>query len=349
MPLSRRLFLQNAAATSLAFSGLSALRAQTVAQPGLSEIPGHGPLVTDPDGLFDLPEGFTYRVISTAGDAMSDGLVAAGDFDGMGCFTREDGKIVLVRNHELYPDEVEKSAFGIDESGLELIDRDRIHDWTPDGHPHLGGTSHVILDPDTLEVTEQYLSLAGTANNCAGGVTPWGSWVSCEETEINAGPYGGKEHGYNFEVPASATGLVEPVPLKAMGRFRHEAIAVDPASGAVYQTEDKNEISLFYRFLPTVPGELARGGRLQALQVRNRPSLDTRNWQESPALIREGEWLEVEWVDLDDVEAPDADLAEPHHVRQAATRDRHAADARIGQTHRLDDRVVEPLDRREQR
>ncbi|MHA6288527.1 alkaline phosphatase PhoX [Maricaulis sp. CAU 1757] len=312
MSLSRRHFLRNATATSLAFAGLPALRAQSgseTSQVYLSEVEGYGRLQPDAAGLFDLPQGFQYQVLSETGDAMNDGLIVPGRFDGMGCFAREDGKIVLVRNHELRPDQPDQSPFGADQSGLDLIDRDKVHDFMENGMPHLGGTTHLVLDPDTLEVEEQYLSLTGTLLNCAGGVTPWGSWITCEEGELSVGEHAGVEHGYCFEVPADATGLVAPVPLKAMGRFRHEAVAVDPATGAVYQTEDRYEAALFYRFLPDVPGELARGGRLQALAIKGRPGMDMRNWAESRDLLRTGDWLEVEWIDMDDVEAPDADLA----------------------------------------
>jgi secreted PhoX family phosphatase len=99
--------------------------------------------------------------------------------------------------------------------------------------------------------------------------------------------------------------LADPVPLKAMGRFNHEAVAVDPASGAVYETEDAHD-GLLYRFLPHVQGQLAEGGRLQALVVRDRASLDTRNWEE--ITVAPGDSLDVEWIDLDNVESPDDDL-----------------------------------------
>lgn len=320
MSLSRRHFLKSASATSLAFSGLTALAACTrsavVEQIYISQVHGYGGLIPDPAGLFDLPEGFSYQVISTVGDAMSDGLVAPGDFDGMACFQRADGKLVLIRNHELSPEDIGASAFGPDAAGLDLVDRSLIHDWLDDGSPHLGGTTHIVLDPQTLAIEAQYMSLAGTINNCAGGPTPWGSWISCEETEWTAGGDARVDHGYCFEVPMDATGLVRPVPILGMGRFRHEAVAVDPASGAVYQTEDKRGIALFYRYLPDVPGELHRGGRLQALAVRGRPGQDLRNWTGRD--IQPGEWLDVEWIDLDGVDAPDADLAERGHAAGAA-------------------------------
>jgi len=325
MSLSRRHFLQQAAATSIAFTGLAACQTYRGAQPlpldnleqdYLNMINPHGPLRRDPAGLFDLPDGFSYRVLSTMREEMSDGLLAAGDFDGMGCFSRPDGLVTLVRNHELRQNEYAKSAFGADAARLDRIDRSRIWDWTEDGRPHLGGTSHLIVNPHTLEVERSFMSLAGTNNNCAGGITPWGSWITCEETEMNAGPEARVEHGYNFEVPSSATGLIRPVPLKAMGRFRHEAVAVDPASGIVFQTEDQRGTSLFYRYLPDVPGELVRGGRLQALAVRAQPGADLRNWDLQN--LAQGGTVQVDWVDLDNVEAPEADLAERGHAAGAA-------------------------------
>ncbi|WP_291844580.1 alkaline phosphatase PhoX [Maricaulis sp.] len=311
MSLSRRHFLRSSAATTLAFSGLAALAACQKRYPAeqgyFNEVEGLGPLQVDPDGLFDLPDGFTYDVISSAGQPMTDGLVVPGDFDGMACFQKADGRIVLVRNHELRLGDAEKSPFVPDNAGLELIDRSRVHDWDENGNPHIGGTSHLVLNPETLAVEEEYLSLVGTINNCAGGPTPWGSWLTCEETEQNVGPQAGVEHGYVFEVPAEATGLVEPVPLKAMGRFRHEAVAIDPRTLIAYETEDQYDRCLFYRFLPNVPGQLVEGGRLQALAVRGRPGLDVRNWDTET--LQPGEWVDVDWIDLDDVESPNADLA----------------------------------------
>ena len=322
MPLSRRRFLRTAAATSAAFAGLPALSARTrddQAQAYLSQVEGYGPLHRDPAGLFDLPQDFSYRVLSEMGQEMDDGLLTPGDFDGMACFQGADGLITLLRNHELHPDEVEKSAFGPNAERLDRIDRSRIWDWAAPGAPHLGGVTHLLVDPVTLEVRSHYLSLAGTSTNCAGGPTPWGSWISCEETTRRAGDYAGKDHGFCFEVPAGATGLVEPVAIRAMGRFRHEAVAVDPRNSIVYLTEDlSGRPALFYRYLPDAPGELVRGGRLQALAIRGRPSADTRNRDGGPDPIPVGEWLETEWIDLDHVEAPDDDLADRGFAAGAA-------------------------------
>ncbi len=125
-----------------------------------------------------------------------------------------------------------------------------------------------------------------------------------------------KRHGYVFEVPWQHAGPVKPQPLKAMGRFEHEAAAVNPASGLVYMTEDKHE-SLVYRFSPEVPGDLARGGRLQALAIDALPSADTRNWDQANAMPRD-RWFEASWVDLDDPDTDENDLRLRGHELGAA-------------------------------
>ena len=115
------------------------------------------------------------------------------------------------------------------------------------------------------------------------------------------GPGGGndfeKPHGYVFEVPADGTSEAEP--LRAMGRFVHEAIAVDPDTGIVYETEDQQTAG-FYRFLPTEPGNLPAGGRLEMLAVAGAPEADLRAGQAT------GDWRRVEWVPIDDPDPADA-------------------------------------------
>ena len=306
---TRRTFLKNAAAVSLGFSGLQTLAAcqdaGRVATP--RPVGSYGPLVPDPNRILDLPAGFSYRVISTAGETMDDGFVVPAAHDGMAAFAGGENRVILIRNHEVNAGEPDEDGpFGRDGSLIQNIDPAKVYDLGADGKPALGGTTTIVFNTLTQEVELHYLSLAGTIRNCAGGPTPWNSWVTCEETVITAGSDFLLDHGYNFEVPAYASPmLADPVPLKAMGRFNHEAIAVDPRSGVVYETEDRGD-GLIYRFIPNVPGELARGGRLQALAVIDTPSLDTRNWNEQRVSV--GEAIPVHWIDLDEVESPEDDL-----------------------------------------
>jgi secreted PhoX family phosphatase len=148
-------------------------------------------------------------------------------------------------------------------------------------------------------------------------VTPWGSWLTCEEAPTGPGQLYGEgleqNHGWVFEVPASARGLVDPVPLKALGRFNHEAACVDPATGIVYETEDRDD-SVLYRFIPKVPGRLAEGGKLQAMVIEG--LADTRNWH--AAAMPVGKPHRVSWVDLEDVESPADDLRKQAAAKGAA-------------------------------
>nr|WP_277611204.1 alkaline phosphatase PhoX [Microbulbifer celer] len=172
----------------------------------------------------------------------------------------------------------------------------------------------MVVDHTRGRIERSHLSLAGTARNCAGGATPWGSWLSCEETLAGPEQGFGRNHGYIFEVPAAARGLVEARPLKAMGRFVHEAAAVDSTTGIVYLTEDSDQ-AMFYRFIPETPGELHNGGRLQALVIRDWPAAQTRNWLEDSEdaaahQVTTTQTFECDWIDLEEVENPEGDLGE---------------------------------------
>jgi secreted PhoX family phosphatase len=299
-------------AAALAFSGLArSVQAQTVPaeETYINEAPGYGPLIADPKGLFDLPEGFEYEVISQGGETMDDGLLVPGQFDGMGCFALTGTRVALVRNHELTPESRTHAQWGpggFDQEKLHLLDASKAYDTYKDGSVLPGGTTTLIYDLETRQTVSQFLSLAGTATNCGGGATLWGSWLTCEETE--AAPdidNVTREHGYVFEVPATATGLVDPVPLKAMGRFEHEAVCFDPRTGIAYLTEDKEE-GLFYRFIPNTPGKLVDGGKLQALGFKDAPGIDTSNNKDRVWSVMD--WREAVWIDLDDVESPNGDL-----------------------------------------
>lgn len=291
--LDRRSFSLGLAGT--AFAALAAC----ARNPELARAPSSalGPLRPDPQGLLDLPEGYSYRVISQAGDAMADGFRVPDRFDGMGSFATLDGRVILVRNHELRPSHHATGPAPEGAGAASAFDRNA-RGALP------GGTTTLIWNPRTGQTEEQYLSLAGTIRNCAGGVTPWGSWLSCEEDVSRAGNGIGQDHGWVFEVPAARRGLADPVALKALGRFNHEAAAVDPRTGIVYLTEDRDD-GLLYRFLPAARGELRKGGRLQAMAIGD-AGFDTRNW--GARSLGVNEWKSVRWVDLEGVDAPDDDL-----------------------------------------
>jgi secreted PhoX family phosphatase len=234
----------------------------------------------------------------------------------MGVFKGPNSRLILVRNHEQGAYPRGSSPFGEKFERLDRVALDRLYDVGPDREPMLGGTTTLVYDPATGKVEASWLSLGGTIRNCAGGVTPWGSWLTCEEYPGNAGGPLARDHGFVFEVPATPEPVLTPArPLTALGRFNHEAATVDPASGVVYLTEDRAD-SLFYRFLPEAPGDLARGGRLQALRFRDGPA-DTRNWKDSPHFDTSKSYA-VDWVTLDGVDAPADDLRVRGHVEKRA-------------------------------
>ena len=305
MTVSRRHFLKMSGAYALGFGGLHVLMTGCRRAPVPTE--RYGPLLPDPAGILDLPDGFRYTVVSRQGDMMSDGFVLPGLPDGMAAFAGDTGHAIVVRNHEVdVGSDPAGGAFGPGNVMLNRLSPQDLYDAGAAGAPCLGGTTTFIWDLNNQRLVSQHLSLAGTVRNCAGGPTPWNTWITCEESVVRAGADCAKDHGYTFEVPASATpGLARPVPLIAMGRFNHEAVAVDPVTHTVYQTEDTND-GCIYRFIPNQRAQLSAGGRLQALVVQDRPGLDTRNWNGSSVEV--GSPMAVSWVDLDDVESPEDDL-----------------------------------------
>lgn len=239
------------------------------------------------EALLALPQGFEYTVLGKAGSKMADGHSTPRSHDGMAAFS-VNGQIRLIRNHEINP------GFGTD--AVAFGDPATAYDAKGGG-----GTTTLIVDPKTRLLVKDFVSLNGSLHNCAGGPTPWGSWISCEETTLGESVFqdaqgrtrGGfsKAHGYCFEVSVSADGPAKAAPLVGMGRFVHEAVAVDAKTGVVYLTEDRGEAG-FYRYIPKRKGKLAEGGALQMLAVTDRRQFDLRTGQKA------GESLPVHWVPI---------------------------------------------------
>ncbi|MFF4605058.1 alkaline phosphatase PhoX [Streptomyces sp. NPDC001339] len=291
MSATRRQILATTGAlgASLVFSGnVTEIFAGSATTQGMGR-EGYGPLVPDPGGLLDLPKGFRYRVLSKEGDPLHSGEgKVPSNCDGMAAFPGPPGHrshgTCLVRNHENRTDS--RSA----------VPRVPGLTYDPGGE---GGCTVLELDGDDT-VRSERVAIAGTSTNCAGGPTPWNTWLTCEETELRAGDENyTKDHGFIFEVDPYDPLRTGAVPLTAMGRFQHEAIAVDPGTGIVYETEDAFEkpFGLFYRFLPNKPrggrGSLRAGGRLQALRVPGVPDLST---VQAPGTAFD----HVAWVDVPD-------------------------------------------------
>lgn len=279
--------------------------------PQMKTSAGYGPLVDDANEILSLPEGFSYEVLSSFGDKMDDGMFVPDRADGMGCLELDENRVALIRNHELQPAHLVE--FGPGQPNP--LKTSKAYDTNELGEALPGGTSTLVYNVKSKKIERQFLSITGTIRNCSGGVTPWGSWLTCEESVDKPSAALSKYHGYVFEVPASATGLVEPKPLKDLGRFNHEAACVDPDSGIVYMTEDRGD-SLLYRFIPKEYGNLSVGGKLQALAVKGYPKFDSRNWSKREMPV--GEWLEADWVDIETPDSAEDDVRKQGYQAGAA-------------------------------
>ncbi len=257
---------------------------------GLGAGPGYGELVPDPAGLLDLPPGFRYSIVSEEGQRLTGSAgVIPGRFDGTGSFAGPDKSVYLVRNSEY------GSAYP---AANPVVDGPMSAVYDPVAP---GGTTTVHVDKHGNTVAE-FVSLAGTASNCGGGITPWGTWLTCEEDESKAGDSGQtKDHGFVFEIDPANPSNTSGEPITGMGRFPHEAVCIDPRTGTCYLTEDASgPLGLVYRYEPddTTPayGALAKGGELSAMRCSDGGT----HVENLAAYTVPGTTLSVDWVAVPD-------------------------------------------------
>ncbi|MBP9155389.1 MAG: DUF839 domain-containing protein [Xanthomonadales bacterium] len=289
---ARRNFLRHSAGLGLGVSlpfatlfGLAGCRTRSPQDAVNANASGYGPLRATLDettglALLRLPEGFRYRSFGWTGESMHGGVIPFAH-DGMGVVSHVGTVCTLIRNHEVI-----RSTGAIGDVSLQY------------DAPAAGGCVAFDFDTEHGEASGFRAVLGGTLQNCAGGTTPRGSWLSCEEMTFD--PVTGiddrgaprpelqQPHGYVFEVYSD--GHRAPERIRSMGLFKHEAAVTDPVTGNVYLTEDGRGMSGFYRYEPLDRHRLSAGGALQMLAVKGRPDLRTG--------VRVGMRFDVRWVPI---------------------------------------------------
>jgi uncharacterized protein len=313
--VGRRTMLKGGATISLAAPFAAIMEAQANASvngAGEQLLPvasPYGPIAPVKDlatGLYllQLPKGFSYRSMSWTRDLMSDGQRCAASHDGMAVVQMTGGRTpetILIRNHEVG-------------AGPRLEVPGGVYDPVNIGQDAAGGGC-TILKIRNGQLVDSRAAIGGTIVNCAGGRSLWNSWLTCEETTTDLTAQGGKKHGYIFDVPTNP-GMTSPVPLVAMGRFSHEAIASDPVTGYIYETEDARNISAFYRFKPANTSRTYRsledGGVLQAAKIVgvDKANLLALAGVRVSDVAKVGDSFAIEWVDIADPDASPTGITE---------------------------------------
>jgi uncharacterized protein len=278
--MDRRSFLKSAALAAAAAVPFTAFT-RRIAASGKQEGVGYGPLAPVLDEttglpLLLLPEGFRYLSFGWTGDPLANGTPTPSSHDGMAAFSAGGHRVRLVRNHERSEGTPFSSTAYDPGAG--------------------GGTTTVDFDGKAGAFIDARDSLSGTIRNCAGGATPWNSWLSCEETTL----FTTMPHGYIFDVPVDGYG--DPIPIRDMGRFSHEAVAVDPVTGYIYETEDAGSTSGFYRYVPYHRNRPAEGGVLSMLKVK------TADLANLGAGYPMGATFPVEWVEIAQPDNPSSTM-----------------------------------------
>jgi uncharacterized protein len=287
--LGRRQFMSTSGAVTISLSFATLARNRTaVANDALGE------LIKDPNGILDLPEGFTYHILESVGDDMDDGYRVPARPDGMACFAGPNNTLILMRNHENSINGGGGPYKSGQDPAAEAYDEDA-----------MGGVTRVVLDATTFERISSNLVLIGTARNCCGGPSPWG-WLTCEEClDVN----NGVKHGYVFLCSLDAETVQPPQRIPGYGRFNHEAACIDPSTNYAYLTEDRGDGCL-YRFVPDAMDE-PFVGKLQALQIIGETEYDTNDMTENDVFA-------VAWVDIDEPDPDDDSVREEGHDKGAA-------------------------------
>ncbi len=262
--LRRRSFL------TIGGAAFATLLVQLGRRPRLAKAATYGELIPDPEGILDLPAGFSYRILDSFGEAMDDGYRVPALPDGMATFSGPDDTVILMRNHELL---VGDGPYEFGEAPPQAFDP-----------LAMGCVTRVVLDGSTFERISSNLVLCGTLSNCAGGWSPWG-WLSCEESQAPG-------HGYVFVCDPFVSEVQDPAPVPAFGRYKHEAACVNTETGVVYLTEDLED-SCLYRFVPE-DWEEPLLGRLQALRIVGEEVAETTAMEVGQAPVA------IDWVDIDD-------------------------------------------------